>query len=166
MTPSSRKNKGKKFEEIIASMIHEKLISNNPEYWHIYNNLENERLKPKRDTSSGTFTGSLGDIDLGIAKKFFPYTIECKHWKSLDLSVNSLLQGKLKILESIWEQALAASGKNNLIPLVVFKANRTEIFVYYDIHKVKFLPENNYLRKDQWIIGLWSDFINKTIGKD
>ena len=95
MKPSARKQKGKNYEEKIAASIHDNLILNNNEYRTLFETVGNDKLKPRRDSSSGNFVDSHGDIDLNLAKKFFPFSIECKHWKTLDLSLNSILGRKL-----------------------------------------------------------------------
>lgn len=162
MSPSGRKSKGKKFEEKIASDLHNFLTENNPEYKDLYEQVGNPRMKPQRDASSGTFVGSFGDIDLNVAFKFFPFSVECKSWKSLDLSINSLLKGKIKVLEGFWnEQALPNAERSGLLPLVVFKANRTDDFVFYDKNIVQAIPTRRLFKIDNWVVCLFQDFLVK-----
>lgn len=163
MTPSNRKTKGKKFEEKIADQIHNALIENISEYKILYESVGNNNLKPNRDTSSGNFLTSDGDIDLGIAKKYFPFSCECKHWKVLDLSINSLLKGQIGSLIKVWtDQALPRAKLTNLQPLIIFRANRTEDFVFFD-KQYDFVPTKKYIKIDDWIICLFSDFLEHII---
>lgn len=171
MGPSARRNKGKKYEEKIAKDLHDFLMANNPEYLTLFESVGNPRMAPARDTSSGTFKGSFGDIDLNVAFRFFPFSVECKAWKSLDLSINTLLSGKIKILESFWnEQALPNAEKSDLLPVVVFKANRTDDFAFYDKGKVPIIPTQRLIKVDNWILCLFKDFIKnvnqKVIAKE
>lgn len=162
MSPSGRKTKGKKYEEKIAKDLHDFLMENNPEYQVLFEQVGNPRMAPSRDTSSGTFKGSFGDIELNVAYKFFPFSVECKHWKSLDLSINSLLSAKIKQLEGFWhDQALPNALKSGLLPVVVFKANRTEDFVFYDKGKIPIIPTQRLIKIDNWILCLFQDFIKK-----
>lgn len=156
MKPAARKNKGKKFETKIAEQIHEHLYSTNIEYKTLYDAVGNEQVKPKRDSSSGTFTTSTGDIELGVAQKFFPFSIECKHWALLDLTLNSLMTGKIKSLETVWkQQCLPAAKEKGLEPLLVFKANRTETFVYTQ----RILENVNIVKVGDFFIYKFTDFI-------
>ena len=160
MSPSNRKTKGKKYEEKIATDIQNFLMENNPEYRELYESVGNENLKPQRDASSGTFVRSQGDIELGLAMKYFPFSIEAKSWKTLDLSLNSLLNGKIKNLEGFWyDQALPNAIRSGLLPVVVFKANRTTDFAFYDKGKVPIIPTQRIIKIDNWILCLFSDFM-------
>lgn len=132
------KTKGKSYEAKTASTIHETLMKHNAEYNALYTTLENENLKPRRDTSSGVFTSSNGDIDLGIAKKYFPFSVECKFHKNYkDINIKSIFRGKLADLERIYVvQVLPQAKKNSLKPLLVFRGNNTDDYVYYHIEDI------------------------------
>lgn len=161
MTPGAKKQKGNKFETKIADLIHAKLLQQNPEYQKLFEEVGHDRIKPQRDASSGNFVNSHGDIDLNLAKNFFPFSIECKFWKSLDLKLNSLMNDKLASLITVWnEQALPNSIKTGLKPLIVFTANYTSDFVFYDKNKVELIPLEKFLKIDNWIICLADDFID------
>lgn len=161
MKPSARRQKGKNYENKIADLIHTKLLQSDNEYQKLFESVGNDSLKPKRDYSSGNFIDSDGDIDLGLAKKFFPFSIECKNWKTLDLSINTLLQKKITSLTKVWtEQALPQASRRELTPLIVFKANRTENFCFYSTDYFKFVPKGKYIRIDHWVICLFDDFMD------
>lgn len=160
MTPAGRKSKGKNYEDRIAKLIHEFLLLKNNEYRELFLSLNNDNLRPRRDSSSGNFVSSTGDIDLNLAQKFFPFSVECKAWKSLDISLDSLLSAKLKILEVIWKnQVLPAAEKTGLRPLIIFKGNRTKDFCFYDKNVCNIIPINRFIKIDNWILCLFDDFI-------
>ena len=84
MRPRSRKQKGKKFEEQVAEIIHNKFYQLIPEYRDFFDKLDNESkklLKPIRDFISGISPEHKSDIRLNFAQKFFPFKIECKKWE-------------------------------------------------------------------------------------
>ena len=117
MKHGNRKQKGKKFEDLIAGKLHDILYESITEYRELYDLCDNETLKPKRDPSSGTFKISNGDIELGIAKKFFPFSIECKHNKEMNFSLNSILRNKLAMMWTIWDiQACPAAKRQRECP--------------------------------------------------
>lgn len=161
MTPSAKKAKGNKHESKIAEIIHYSLLSQNPKYRSLFEDLADDNLRPKRDYSSGNFLDSQGDVNLGLAKKFFPYSVECKDWKTLDLRLNALLKSNIKVLVNFWhEQCLPNAKKSSLFPLLVFKSNRTENFCFYDKDVVKLIPTSRFIKIDNWIICLLDDFIS------
>ena len=162
MTPRAKKSKGNKHETRIAEEIHYTLLSLNPKYKSLFEDLADDNLRPKRDYSSGNFLDSQGDINLGLAKNFFPYSIECKHWKSLDLSLNALLKQNISSLVKVWnEQTVTKAREIGLTPLVVCRGNRTEDFCFYDKEVVKLIPIGRFVKIDNWIICLFKDFINE-----
>lgn len=162
MSPSNKKTKGKVYETKVADEIHYKLMTLNAGYKALFEDIADDALRPKRDYSSGNFLDSHGDINLGLAKKFFPFSIECKHWKSLDLSLNAMMKSNLASLIKIWEeQVLPKSKETGLLPLLTFKANRTEDFVFYDKGALQMIPIGRFVKIDNWIICLLSDFINE-----
>lgn len=158
------KTKGNAFEKKIADKIHVKLLEKSEEYRILFESIGNEEIKPKRDSSSGANRVSLGDIDLGIAKKFFPLSIEAKNWKTLDLKLDSLMKRKFSSLIKIWgEQALPKGRSTGLLPIVVFKANRTNDFCFYDKNEVPLIPINNFTKVDNYIFCLFDDFLEEVI---
>lgn len=164
MKVGGQKAKGKKYEDKIAKMLQSHFIENHTEYRELFEKVGNDELKPKRDFSSGTTMGAHGDINLNLLKNYFPYSIECKHWASLDVTINAILKGKLTSLESIWKaQAVPKANHCKLHPLVVFSGNRTEIFCMIEARKdiidscvsSKF----NYVRSHKHVIMLFKDFL-------
>jgi hypothetical protein len=155
---SYSKVKGKGYEEKIAKILHEFFYNNYKPYKILYNTVDNENLKPQRDSSSGTFVRSDGDIDLGLLKKFFPVSVECKFRKDLDLSLNVILSGETKIHKIYTEQAEPNAEKKGLIPIVVFKHNRSKNFVFVDKKYLQILPEN-YISSKNKVIMIFEEFL-------
>lgn len=97
-TPRSRKNKGKRLQNTIRDMILERF----------------SELEP--DDVTSTLMGDSGtDIKLSpLARRKFPYSIECKNTEKLN----------------VWaalEQA-TANTKENTVPVLFFKRNNSEIY--------------------------------------
>lgn len=154
-----QKNKGKAFEKKIASFIHKLLYENVEEYKNLYDNLGNVNLKPKRESSSGTMKDADNDIDLGLGLKFFPYSIECKHHKCItETTLNALLDNKFSWIETVFRQANNHAELKKLLPLVIFRGNRTVDFVAFkmkDIDILNLLIENkiNFIIYNGIVIG-------------
>lgn len=163
---SNCKVKGKKFEEQIATIIHKYFLAHNNNYSKLFKLVGNESLKPKRDSSSGNFTNSNGDVELGLLRKFFPVSIECKHHKDLNLSLNQLLSGDVSKLTKIYlGQAVVSAEKVGLLPIVVFKANYTKTFCFWNLTifdlKLSFLADILYINTgNQFVITLFEDFLS------
>jgi len=121
-----QKDKGKKFESKIADYIHSKLYEYVDEYRLLYDSLGNVNLKPRREKSSGTTKDCDNDIDMGLALKFFPFSVECKHHASVNnVTLNTLLSGDVAWFEKTYKQAKTHADSKNLTPLIVFRGNRT-----------------------------------------
>jgi hypothetical protein len=170
MKPGGAKTKGKRFETQIANAIHEKLYRDVEQYRNLYDSCNNENLKPKRDSSSGTFTTSTGDIELGLAQQFFPYSIECKHHKDLNLSIDSMFSNKWKKLQDIYNgQCVPVAMQKRLEPMVVFKGNRTGSYVLLNCHSVKEVTMNavlrigNRIQIEDWHIVSFSQFLDSYV---
>ena len=124
-----QKDKGKKFENKIAEMIHKYLYDNVVEYQNLYEAMENVNLKPRREKSSGTAKEADNDIDLGLGMKFFPYSVECKHHKVVtEVTLNTILDEKFGWIDKVMEQAETHGKIKKLTPLIVFRGNRTVDF--------------------------------------
>jgi len=161
MTPSARKTKGKRLEDRISDKIHDKLMSDVPSYKALYEQFNDPKLRPRRDASSGASNDSDGDINLGIASKVFPFSVECKDWASLDLNLNQLISGKIKSLERIMEEQVAIKiATKNLKPIIVFKALRTIDFVCYKSDYMPFQIEGNYCKVNDFIIASFDEFLD------
>lgn len=124
-----QKDKGKKYENKIADMIHKFLYNNVNEYHSIYESMGNVNLKPRREKSSGTAKEADNDIDLGLGMKFFPYSVECKHHKIVtEVTLNTVLDEKFGWIDKVMEQAETHGKIKKLTPLIVFRGNRTVDF--------------------------------------
>jgi len=120
MRPRSRKQKGKKFEERVAEIIHNKFYQSIPEYKNFFDNLDKESkklLKPIRDFISGISPEHKSDIRLNFAQKFFPFKIECKKWEEFkNYSVYDIFLKKsfFSKLKKIYTKQLKIGEINNL----------------------------------------------------
>lgn len=167
MSPRGLKAKGKKYEDKIAAFLHTFFLEHSEAYKEIFEHVDNDELRPKRDFASGNLNGSHGDINLNLLKKWFPYAIECKHWKTLDLSLNSIIKGQIAALEKIWEeQCVPKAQECGLHPLIVFRANRTEDFALFraGARNEEFLTDiwcsaYNFVRVNDFIIMNIKEFI-------
>lgn len=160
MKSGGGKAKGKSFEDIVAKMLHEVFYAKHKEYKSLFDMVGNEDIKPKRDYSSGNFLNSDGDIDLGILKKHFPFSVECKHWKSLDLTLNQIMKSECKMLQEVFKkQAQVNADKKGLHPVIVFRGNRTDNFAYLETNILQKLPKNYIIISGRLIVKL-DDFLN------
>jgi len=166
---SMQKEKGKSFETKIANLIHEFLMEQVGEYKTLVETVNNKNLHPKRDFSSGTFTNSNGDIDLGLAKKFMPFSIECKHHKDLDLSIESIFKDKIKKIYTMWDDQVSPNANRaKLYPLLVFKANRTNEYAFFDVNKIDKFDLGKlkkYIKIEEKILCLFTDFLDVYFNK-
>lgn len=167
---SGRKAKGKKFEKDVANKLHEFLIANNQEYQSLFEQIGNDNVKPKRDTSSGTFSNSDNDIDLGIAKKFFPFAIECKHNAIVSgMTLTTVFKRNISFIEKTMKQATTHAEKSNLTPLIVMKGNYSStMVVFHENHinhclssKIERLQNDNidYIKVNQMYIVEFDQFL-------
>lgn len=81
-----------------------------------------------RSILSGGHKESFGDISLSPAlAKLFPFSVECKHWRVVDIYQNFCQfdkMGKACKLKKWWQQTLEGAKKSGqLKPLLVFKSN-------------------------------------------
>ena len=159
---SKQKDKGKRFEDIIADTIHKFLLEHCPPYQE---NLKiNEDLRVKRNPTSGSTDKDDGDIDLGVAKKFFPYSIECKKWDNLgDLTIKQLMNPKMPLKKTYILQCVPQANFKNLLPLLVFAGNRTKTYCFFDKRIIK-INNNNlsfYIILDDFQIVLFEEFLKE-----
>jgi hypothetical protein len=130
MKPRSKKQKGKKFEEQVAKILHEFFYENLELYRNEFNSLDPESrklLKPSRDLVSGSMKEYQSDIRLNLAYKYFPFIIECKKWEefnelnifnTLEKNKNRFLKTFLKIYDGqIFNSAKMKNKKNEKLDL-------------------------------------------------
>lgn len=123
---SLRRAKGKSYEKKISEILHDFFYNNVAEYQQLFDDIGNDNLKPKRDSSSGNFVGSDNDIDLGLAKKFFPFSIECKHHVSVGkMTLTTLFKSDIKFIRKTMQQAKKHAEKTQLTPMIIMRGNYT-----------------------------------------
>lgn len=164
-----QKTKGKSYESKIAKYIHNSLYEKCSEYKQLFDTCQNDNLKPKRDSSSGTFKNSDNDIDLGLAKKFFKFSVECKHHAKInDININALLSGKNAWFETTFKQANEHSNISNLTPIIIFRGNRTidmACLRVLDAQKHLISTNKNFVVIDKLIVMPLEDFMNSFLLK-
>lgn len=145
MKPRSKRQKGKRFETLVANIINEVFeINDVPDI-----------LKVNRSFTSGASNLEKGDINFGIAYKYFQdVIIECKKWKNITKN-----QSKMKSLYYTYKKRypdlklwLIVAG-NYETPKIVLNKND------YD-----FINQLNYIifnRDENLILTEFKDFIHK-----
>lgn len=84
----------------------------------------------RRVPLSGALDWMKGDIIVIKDTAWFPYCIECKHYK--EIQWNNFLTSKTTNMYSFWEQTVREAevmGKN---PLLIFRWDRSKDYVAYD----------------------------------
>lgn len=77
--------------------------------------------------SGGHRFASKSDLTVSeLLTSVFPFAIECKHQKTF---TPEILFSGTKLIEGWCEQAVRATKKNYLFPMVIMKGNRTAVFV-------------------------------------
>lgn len=84
----------------------------------------------KRVPLSGALEWMKGDIICIEDTAWFPYTVECKHYASIDW--NSLLTAKSNDMFSFWQQTLREANVMKKKPLLVFRWDRSKDYVAFD----------------------------------
>jgi len=84
----------------------------------------------KRVPLSGALEWMKGDIICIEDTAWFPYTVECKHYATIDW--NSLLTAKSNDMYSFWKQTLREAEVMKKLPLLIFRWDRSKDFVAYN----------------------------------
>ena len=190
MQATSRRRKGKAFEDKVADLIHKVLLEELTEYRKQFNSFDNKTkalMKPQRDSSSGSNKTNKSDIALNLASKYLPFVIECKKHRGLTPTVYQLLtNGKLKLLQIYNKQLLLAADverrqySQKLYPILVWADNyeRPQFIIelsylqdYIKNHLqidlqvlLRKLKNAIIVRKDTetYLIGLFEEFLRAT----
>ena len=124
------KRKGKRFEDKIAKVIHEYLYNHCEKYKKLIDEID-VSAGLKRDSDSGISPTSKGDIDLGIAVKIFPFSIECKKRNDLEINLKNMFKLSKSKLKSIYEkQAKTKAQDHDTYPLLIFSKNYSDDYVF------------------------------------
>jgi len=159
---SKQKTKGKGLENLVAEKIHETLLKKFPQYKELL--ILNPDLKVKRDSFSGAVDSCDGDINLGLGKSFFPYSVECKKIDALgELSIKQLTNSKMPLKTTYILQCIPKANQKNLKPILVFQGNRTPIYAFFENERI----QNNNLDKfsilfkiNSYYICLFEEFLD------
>ncbi len=114
-----------------------------------------------------------GDLVLSMkVKKIFPASVECKHYKKLELQGLFSAEGLFfKWIDQSWKSAKKQGGKIFLHPIVVFKWNGSKIFTIYPsdaftLHSSK-VPYMRFFYKNRyWRMALFSDLLATVFKKE
>ena len=94
----------------------------------------------RRVPLSGSIDYLKGDIWTPRDTAWWPYAIECKHYKNIEW--NNLLTSKTTDLLQFWRQAVREAEVMDKKPLLIFRWNRSKDFVAFnDNLKVDFYIE-------------------------
>lgn len=100
-------------------------------------------LKWERVPGSGALNEKHGlKGDLYIPNTNNTYCVEVKHYKESAFN-HSLISGKLPILLQWWEQTVRQSQQVDRLPLLIFKHDRSKLFVAFDKFPNTF-PSSDY----------------------
>jgi hypothetical protein len=107
-------------------------------------NKEFPNIQFERVPLSGSISYLKGDIWTPHDTAAWPYTIEAKHYASLEW--NNLLTAKSTDIIQFWEQALREAAVMNKKPLLLFRWNRSKDFAAYndDIQVQSFIQVNSF----------------------
>ena len=111
----------------------------------------------RRVPLSGALEWMKGDLIVIDDTAWFPWTIECKHYKSVEW--NNLLTAKSSEMFIFWTQTLREAEVMKKKPLLIFRWNRSKDFVAYDDElKVKsYIEVNSFGHKFR--VSLLSDWV-------
>jgi hypothetical protein len=84
----------------------------------------------RRVPLSGAIDYLKGDIWMPHDTAWFPYCIECKHYKEIEW--NNLLTAKSTDMYSFWAQTVREAEVMNKKPLLIFRWNRSKDFVAFN----------------------------------
>lgn len=125
-------------------------------------------LQWERVPSSGALDakhGLKGDLYIPNEKNY--YVVECKHYAEDHLTSN-ILTDKSPQLLVFWEQAMRQGRQVDKIPLLIFKHDRSKIFVAFEAipsasYRYFFISANGYefyvALLDDWLINEVPEFI-------
>ena len=112
----------------------------------------------KRVPLSGALEWMKGDIICIQDTAWFPYTIECKHYK--EINWNNLLTAKSAEMYKFWEQTLREAEVMKKKPLLIFRWDRSKDYVAFDddLDVVNCIEVNAFKMKfkiallDEWLV--------------
>lgn len=84
----------------------------------------------RRVPLSGSLEWLKGDIFVPTDTAWFPYTIECKHYATIDWS--NLLTAKTSDLHNFWKQTTREAEVMKRKPLLIFRWNRSKDYVAFN----------------------------------
>ena len=118
----------------------------------------------RRVPLSGSIDFMKGDVFVPSDTAWFPYVIECKHYKELNFT--NLLTAKSNELYSFWAQVQEEAKTMDKLPLVIFRWNRSKDYVLFDsdLEVKDFIHVNCFCKSFK--IALLSDWVEKFKERD
>lgn len=132
------KRKGSSFELKIARLL--KQAFPDKEFQRVFSSgarlggVNSKNLSKYSQNAANHYTGDI----VCINDDDFRYSVECKNYKECE-NINSILLNRTKI-HYWWEQCKIDAAKTDKVPLLVFKWNRTDIFIATLAAEFKELP--------------------------
>lgn len=118
-------------------------------------------LQFERTPLSGALDARYGlKSDLFIPNEKNKYAIEVKHYKEDHLS-SKVLTDKTPQLIKFWEQTVREAEQNNKLPLLIFKFDRSKLFVAFN----DIIPSGEYnyfyteIKEHQFYIAVLDDWL-------
>lgn len=121
-----------------------------------------------RSVLSGGHQMSAGDLRMSARmEQLFPYCIECKHYKKIQLE--NFLTGNKKSKEVKWlEQTMEGSRKSNgLKAVLVMKANNQKILTFRWLGYAEYKGLENTIQVNgaHWKVRTWADFLRRAVNR-
>lgn len=164
MKKGGGRNKGNGFEREIAAMLVETFSSFGVKKKHCYRTPGSGGHRQARNTDPG---------DLVIhskLRKLFPYCVECKSYKDInlfDLYTPFKKHKKSSKFKQWLKQACTAAKRTHQLPLLVFKKNRSEILCAYRVDKGAFFPSPVYLKfryaHEDWYVTTFDKLLKQLV---
>jgi len=161
-TPRSKRKKGKQLEELVSQVIHNYALKHIPKYKQEFE--LNNKIRPHRDYSSGNYKSNPCDVELNYLQVYYPFCIECKNWSEFkNYSIFDLFKKKSKLLTLLSRAYNQNEPPDNLIRLVVFKSNYTDVLCYIKITDISEYLIDNFrtfvLLDNNFLITKFEEFI-------
>jgi len=139
MKPGAGKRKGGQFERTVCKRLSEWMKADEVIFWRSASSGARSTQLAKSGQKAGLTGGDITALDEQGAWLTKYFSIECKTYA--DFSFDLLLQDKGKI-PVWWEQCQLDSHRDDKKPMMIFKKNRSPIYVAFD--PISFLKISSY----------------------
>ncbi len=139
MKAGGGKRKGSKFERDIAKRLGLALFNDADSFVRTPGS---GALATIRKSTNVPFGGDIMQVK-HFNEYTMPYSIECKHYKQFDI-YNLLVRNKKSLEYKAWEQCVRDARKNNLNPLLIYRANNRPIYTVSEQGEDSIAPDIEY----------------------